>query len=137
MILVDTGPLVALFDPLDSAHARCVDALSEIAEPIATTVPVLTEAFHLLRPGSKGAANLRDFVTASGLRVLFLDHSGLLRTFELMAQYDDTPMDLADASLVAVAEARNVGTIFTIDRKDFDIYRRRQGHRLVRFAVIA
>lgn len=136
MILVDTGPLVALFDPLDSAHARCVDTLSEIAEPIATTIPVLTEAFHLLRPGSTGAASLRDFVAESGLRVLFLDHSGLLRAFELMAQYDDTPMDLADASLVAVAEARNVGTIFTIDRKDFDIYRRRQGHRLARFAVI-
>lgn len=136
MILVDTGPLVALFEPLDSAHARCVDTLSAIREPIATTVPVLTEAFHLLRPASTGAARLMDFVAASGLRVLFLDNAGLLRAFELMAQYADAPMDLADASLVAVAEARNLSTIFTIDRKDFDVYRLKRGHRFVPFTAM-
>ena len=136
MILVDTGPLIALFDPLDSAHARCADTLSAIREPIATTVPVLTEAFHLLRPASTGAARLMDFVAASGLRVLFLDNAGLLRAFELMAQYADAPMDLADASLVAVAEARKLSTIFTIDRKDFDVYRLKRGHRFVSFTVM-
>ena len=52
MILVDTGPLVALFDPQDGQHARCVKALKEIREPIVTTTPVLTEAFHMLNPAS-------------------------------------------------------------------------------------
>ena len=136
MILIDTGPLVALFDPLDASHARCVDTLGAIREPIATTVPVLTEVFHLLRPASRGAECLRDFVAESGLRVLFLDNARLLRAFELMAQYADAPMDLADASLVAVAEARNLNTIFTIDRRDFDVYRLKRGHRLVPFTVI-
>ncbi len=136
MILIDTGPLVALFDPLDASHARCVKTLGVIREPIATTVPVLTEAFHLLRPASKGAECLKDFVSESGLRVLFLDNSGLMRAFALMAQYADAPMDLADASLVTVAEARNLSTIFTIDRKDFEVYRLKRGHRLVPFIVI-
>ena len=136
MILIDTGPLVALFDPLDASHARCVDTLGAIREPIATTVPVLTEAFHLLRPASRGAGCLKDFVAESGLRVLFLDNARLLRAFELMAQYADAPMDLADASLVAVAEARNLDTIFTIDRRDFDVYRLKRGHRIVPFTVI-
>ena len=136
MILVDTGPLVALFDPADSAHELCVLTLKTIDEPLATTIPVLTEAFHLLRPASTGAARLMDFVAESGLGVLFLDEAGLLRAFELMAQYSDSPMDLADASLVAVAEARNLETIFTIDRNDFDVYRLKRGHRYVAFTVI-
>ena len=136
MILIDTGPLVALFDPLDASHARCVDTLGAIREPIATTVPVLTEAFHLLRPASRGAECLKDFVAESGLRVLFLENARLQRALELMAQYADAPMDLADASLVAIAEARNLNTIFTIDRRDFDVYRLKRGHRLVPFTVI-
>ena len=44
MILTDTGPLVALFNRTDAAHGDCVDTLKDIDEPIATTLPVLTEA---------------------------------------------------------------------------------------------
>jgi hypothetical protein len=55
MILVGTGPLVALFDPKDSQHGRCVATLKEFREPIRTTVPVLTEAFHMLAPDSIGS----------------------------------------------------------------------------------
>ena len=72
MILVDTGPLVALFDPADADHQRCVDVLRTIERPLATTVPVLTEAFHLLQPASVGALRLMDFMAGQGLRVLFL-----------------------------------------------------------------
>ena len=114
MILVDTGPLVALFDPRDEAYARCVEVLKSISEPIATTVPVLTEAVHLLQPGSIGTQRLIDFITGGGIEVLFLDDQLLGRALKLMVQYRDTPMDLADASLVAVAESRNLRTIFTV-----------------------
>jgi len=50
VILVDTGPLVALFDPRDVQHLHCRRVLKTIREPIWTTVPVLTEAFHMLSP---------------------------------------------------------------------------------------
>lgn len=136
MILVDTGPLVALFDPADRSHAHCVRVLQSVDEPLATTIPVLTEAFHLLRPGSTGAQRLMDFIAESGLTVWTFDEGLLSRCFELMIQYSDQPMDLADASLVALAEAERLGRIFTIDRNDFDTYRIKRGHRHYRFEIV-
>jgi hypothetical protein len=105
MILVDTGPLVALFDPLDEQHRRCRQTLREIRD------------------------RLRDFLKNGGLSVWFLDRAWFTRAFELMELYADPPMDLADASLVAAAEALGTRRVFTIDRKDFQTYRVRRGHR--------
>jgi len=136
VILVDTGPLVALFDPADGSHSRCVRVLESIDQALATTVPVLTEAFHLLSPASIGAQRLMDFVAEGGLSVRDLDGDALTRAFELMLQFADQPMDLADASLVAIAEMERVRTIFSIDRRDFAAYRYRRGHRHYRFEVI-
>jgi predicted nucleic acid-binding protein len=137
MILVDTGPLVALFDPADSDHRRCARLLATIEEPLCTTVPVLTEAFHLLNPGSIGSQRLMDFVTGRGLNVGFLDHRALARTFEVMVQYADHPVDLADASLVVLAETLKLHKIFTIDRGDFTTYRIKQGHRHLPFEILS
>jgi predicted nucleic acid-binding protein len=47
----------------------------------------------------------------------------------LMEKYSDTPMDLADASLVAVAESRRLRRVFTIDSA-FHIYRLSDGSAL-------
>lgn len=129
MILVDTGPLVALFDPKDGQHQRCVKTLEVVREPIRTTVPVLTEAFHMLGPGRIGSDRLREFVLRGGLSVWWFDLPTLARAFELMDLYSDHPMDLADASLVVAAESLGTRRIFTVDRKDFDTYRVRRGHR--------
>jgi predicted nucleic acid-binding protein len=129
LILVDTGPLVALFDRKDCQHGRCVEVLKTIREPISTTVPVLTEAFHMLQPESIGSDRLRDFIENGGLSVWFFDRTTLRRAFELMESYADHPMDLADASLIAAAEALATRRIFTIDRRDFETYRVRRGHR--------
>lgn len=136
MILTDTGPLVALFDPADRDHARCAGILADIEQSLCTTVPVLTEAFHLLGPCSTGAQRLMDFVTARGIDVWFLDDRALIRAFELMIRYADHPMDLADASLVVLAEHKRSHTIFTIDRRDFSTYRIRQGHRHRTFEIL-
>ena len=136
MILVDTGPIVALLDPADELHSPCVDALKPITEPLGTTTPVLTEAFHLLTPGSIGCSNLMRYVKEGGLNILFLGPDSLVRAFELMEQYSDHPMDLADASLVAMAEAENVRKVFTIDRADFASYRIKRGHRHYAFELI-
>lgn len=136
MILVDTGPLVALFDPRDRDHLTCREWLEGITEPLCTTVPVLTEAFHLLTPGSVGSLRLMDFVAARGLGVWFLDDGGLARAFELMARYADRPMDLADASLVVLAETSRQRRIFTLDRGDFAVYRIRTGHQMAAFEVL-
>jgi predicted nucleic acid-binding protein len=137
MILVDTGPLVALFDPQDAQHARCRAVLRTLQEPLFTTVAVLTEAFHMLSPGSYGADRLREFIGRGGLAVWFLDETSLQRAFALMEQYADHPMDLADASLIVAAEALPTRKVFTIDRQDFATYRIRRGHRYYGVDIIA
>ena len=129
MILVDTGPLIALFDPRDGLHERCKRTLKTLRSRLLTTIPVLTEAFHILSPESQGSDRLRDFIALGGLGVSFLDHGGLERAFELMERYADHPMDLADASLIVAAETLNTRRIFTVDRRDFSAYRIRRGHR--------
>jgi predicted nucleic acid-binding protein len=136
LILADTGPLVALFDPRDALHSKTVRTLEKIREPLITTIPVLTEAFHMLSPESQGAGRLRDFVSARGLSVWFFTPVALERAFELMEQYADHPMDLADASLVAAAEVIPTRRVFTIDRNDFEAYRIKRGHRYQTFQVL-
>jgi hypothetical protein len=129
VILVDTGPLIALFDPRDGLHERCKRTLKSLRARLLTTVPVLTEAFHILSPDSQGSDRLRDFVALGGLGMWFLDGKSLERAFELMEQYADHPMDLADASLLVAAETLATRRIFTADRRDFGAYRIRRGHR--------
>jgi uncharacterized protein len=45
----------------------------------------------------------------------------------LMQKYADQQMQLADAAIVHLADRENVATIFTLDRRDFSIYRRANG----------
>jgi len=137
MILVDTGPFVALFDPKDARHDLCKGILKNIRTPLTTTIPVLTEAFHMLSPESYGSDRLRDFVLKGGVSVFYLDSAGIERGFELMEQYADHPMDLADASLLVAAESLHSNKIFTLDRHDFETYRIRRGHRHIKFEVIS
>ena len=129
MTLVDTGPLVALFDQKDAQHDRCLRILKGLREPLTATIPVLTEAFYMLGPESRESDRLRDFIERRGLSLWFFDDGSLRRAFELMELYADHPMDLADASLVVAAELLGTRRIFTIDRKDFETYRARRGHR--------
>lgn len=136
MILVDTGPFVALFDPKDVMHRRCRAVLEAIREPLVTTVPVLTEAFHVLSPASQGSDRLREFVARGGSAVWFLDATGLERAFELMERYTDHPMDLAGASLIAAAETLRTTQVFTMDRRDFQTYRIRRGHRALPVHIV-
>jgi predicted nucleic acid-binding protein len=137
MILVDTGPLIALFDPKDHQHLRCQSILQTLNETLITTTPVLTEAFHLLNPDSQGAKALREFILQGGLNLWFFDKETLKLALQLMETYRDRPMDLADASLVAAAQTLKISRIFTIDRNDFSIYRLRIGYQYKPFEVIS
>ena len=136
MILVDTGPLVALFDPKDADHELCRKTLAKLKGPLMTTVAVLTEAFHLLQPDSLGSKNLCRFVNDRALAVWFLDAAALTRAFALMDTYDDQPMDLADASLVTAAEKLRTRRVFTLDVRDFRTYRARIGHKQERLQIV-
>jgi predicted nucleic acid-binding protein len=136
VILTDTGPLVALFNPRDADHRGTRELLATLKSPLVTTTPVLTEAFHLLEPGSRGAAALREFIAARGVGLWFMESSSFARALELMQKYADHPMDLADASLVVAAEALRTLHVFTLDRADFSTYRARIGKAHKRFHVL-
>jgi uncharacterized protein len=136
MILIDTGPLVALYNRADSDHALCASILGAIHKPILTTVPVLTEAFHILGPASHASDGLREFVIKGGTAVWYFNADAILRAFELMELYADHPMDLADASLVTAAESLGISTVFTLDHRDFETYRVRRGHRYYGFDIL-
>jgi len=123
LILVDAGPLVALIDADDQHHAKCVATLQSISEPLATVWPAVTEAMYLLADVAGAQDILWEMIERGPLRLLPLYAADLPRMRELMRKYADRPMDMADAALVRAAEREGVRKIFTIDRKDFSVYR--------------
>ena len=129
MTLTDAGALVALLDADDPYHTACVAAAQRLpAGPLLTTWVCFTEAMYLL--GSVGGYRYQAALwslRATGRLVLHdLTLAETDRMAALMAQYQDTPMDLADASLIVVAEGRSLKRVFTLDR-DFHIYRLADG----------
>ena len=123
MILVDAGPLVALLDADDQYHKKCVAALKVLREPLVTVWPPVTEAMYLLGDLPKAQEALWEMLARGVLQLLPLDLADVPRMRELMSKYADRPMDLADAALVRVAEREGIRKIFTVDRKDFGVYR--------------
>ena len=91
----------------------------------------------MLSPGSVGSDRLRDFIRKGGMTLWDLDSIAVTRAFELMEQYADHPMDLADASLIVAAEFLTTHKIFTIDRNDFESYRIKRGHRHFAVEIVA
>jgi predicted nucleic acid-binding protein len=122
-VLVDTGPLVALFDRDDHHHTRCVEVLKHIRQPLVTVWPVLTEAMFLLAFSLEAQETLWEFVERGGLRIGELTSADLPGIRSLMRKYRNRPMDLADAALVHLAERERLRTVFTLDHGDFKVYR--------------
>lgn len=134
MTLTDAGPLIAIIDADEADHETCVLALRTLALPLVTTWPAFTEAMYLLgrAGGAAGQQALWRLLLSKRLDVAELSPAMLQRSAALMAKYVDRPMDLADATLVALAEQRGERRIFTLDN-DFHIYRI---HGRTRFEII-
>ena len=126
--LVDTGPLVAWLDKGDGDHARCTAFFANYRGQLITTWPVLTEVCHLLPRHVIGRFML--WVAAGGVAVRELSPTAADDIAALMEKYDDLPMDLADASLVWLAEQVGIVEVITLDETDFGIYRLTNGQRL-------
>ena len=125
MILVDTGFWLALANRNDRLHAVSVSTLQTIREPLVTTWPVMTETCHLLasRLGIEAERAFLLRASEGAFRIFDLTVEHLNRVDELLVKYADLPMDLADASLVILAEALGSGRILSTDRRDFHAYR--------------
>lgn len=127
-VLVDAGPLIALADRSDKHHRRIASYVRRFNGRLLTTWPVLAEACHFL-PERTQIKFLR-WADAGGISLVELHESALAALAGWKEKYRDLPMDLADASLVWVAQQTGILDILTIDLKDFSVYRLPDGKAL-------
>lgn len=126
-VLVDAGPLVAVLNASDRHHRTCVDVLRRLRTPLYSTWMPVTEAMYLLDFSAAAQDALLEMIERGTLTILELLPGDLPVIRRLMKKYRDQPMELADASLVMVAERMGLHKIFTLDRRDFSIYRLSKG----------
>ena len=120
--LIDSGPLIALFDRGDRHHERVKTFLKTYDGKLLTTWPVLTEVSHMLDFNLHAQLDFLRWVELGGVELYEIAQKELTEMIELMQKYSDIPMDLADASLMYIAHKEGIDTIVSID-SDFDIYR--------------
>ncbi len=121
-ILIDSGPLIALFDSSDRFHRVSVEFIKTNKYPLITTIASITEALHLLDFNRNAQIDFLEWISRGGVEIHNIQNKDFYRLKELTEKYGDLPMDFADSCLVYLAEQLNINTIATIDR-DFTIYR--------------
>ena len=123
-VLVDTGALVALFDPDDRWHARAVAAIAALPPSVrlVTSLAIITEVTHMLDFDLRNQWAFLDWLVAGGATVRDLPLEGIAACRMRMEKYRDRPMDFADATLVWLAEQESITSILTLD-SDFSIYK--------------
>lgn len=129
--LIDAGPLIALIRKADRDHQVCRGAAARLKGPLVTTWPALTEAVHVLGAQREQDAVL-EMIERGAVAIAPLDRADIPRVRQLMRKYASQPMDLADATLVRVAEREGFHQIFTLDG-DFRVYHIGRGRS---FAII-
>jgi predicted nucleic acid-binding protein len=122
-VLVDAGPLVGIFADSDSNHSLCVEQLHKLRSPLLTCWPVLVEASYLLRHEEHSTERLFNLFKTGGLELLTIDVAELPQIAAVMKKYRNLEAQLADAALVHLACREKIDTIFTLDRRDFSVYR--------------
>jgi predicted nucleic acid-binding protein len=113
-----------MVDRTDRQHEACLRAFEAFAGNLVTSWPVISEAFYLLRHPDQHDF-LWKIILTRAIEVADLLFEDLSRARSLMKQYADQPMDLADASLVVLAERFMLRKVFTLDRRHFSVYRPR------------
>jgi uncharacterized protein len=126
-ILVDTGPLVAIFNGDDSCHSLCVDALRGMSAPLYSCWPVITEAAWLLRRSAVTVQRLLGAADTGFIELLPLAGTEAKEIAAVMKRYEGIRPQLADAALVHLAGREGIRTVFTLDRRDFSVYRSARG----------
>ena len=132
VVLLDTGPIVALLHNGDSQHTQCVEEAKRLKKrQLLTTWPVLTEAAWLLRARPKAVGELLTSVARGSFQVAELEPIAAASWIAaFFNRYHDREPQLADASLLYIAERDEIETVFTLDERDFIVYRTNSGKAL-------
>jgi len=128
--LVDTGPLVAIASARDQHHQICVDQLRLLQPPLLTCWPVITEAAWLLRHHGSAVERLLGSFDVGLLKMLMLDDKALSWLASFLGRYRKMKAQIADGALIYLAEREGIDTVFTLDRRDFSVYRLGNGQNL-------
>jgi predicted nucleic acid-binding protein len=123
---VDTGPLVAILSSADEHHARCVKALQSLPGPLFSCWSVITEAAWLLRTHSLAVQQLLRSMHNGFLELLPLNSLEAKGIADILKKYESIRPQLANATLIYLAQRDEIDTIFTLDRRDFSVYRSAQ-----------
>ncbi len=121
-ILIDAGPIIALFNKNDQYHERILEFVKSFEGKFLSTWPVLTEAVYMLDFSVRAKLDFLKWVEKEGVEIYQLFTEDLTEIIYNIEKYSNVPMDLADASLIAVSEKTGILKILTIDR-DYYIYR--------------
>jgi predicted nucleic acid-binding protein len=136
VVLLDTGPLVALADRSDEFHPWASAQVRGMEGPMVTCGAVLAESGFVLRHHPTALIRERDLLRRGVLISAEESQTLWLRAFALMERYANVPMSFADACLVALAEFTLGAKVFTLDR-DFLIYRQEGDQPLALLAPFA
>lgn len=120
--LIDSGPLIALFDRSDRYHQPVLECLSNYQGRLFSSWAVLAEVSHMLDFNLQVQLDFLAWVERGALVVCNIEQDELLSMRQMMEKYGDLPMDLADASLLYLANREGIQQIISID-SDFDVYR--------------
>lgn len=130
-VLVDAGPLVAMVSQDDAYHERAVAELQRLTPPLLTCWPVLAEAAWLLRRNRVARAALfRAFDSEDMIRLVAIPQSAISWIAAFMDRFASLRPDFGDCALVYLAESTGARTVFTFDRRDFELYRIGRAGRL-------
>jgi predicted nucleic acid-binding protein len=130
-LLVDSGPLVALFDGGDRWHSAVAEFIKGFRGELLTSAANITEAAWITGSVSqKMMSNLLTWLHRGAVVVHNFEADDLRRIAALSAQYQTLRPDFADLALLALAERTKVDRVITLDKKDFDVYRLKNGKPL-------
>ena len=127
--LIDTGPCIALFDRDDRFHTDIKSFMKNFRGRLVTSWVVVTETLHMLDFDYRVQVDFIRWVDRGALDVAGPIREDTHRIIELTEKYRDQPIDFADATLLAIAERRQLNSIISID-SDFQIYRTAKGNSL-------
>lgn len=119
-VLVDTAPLVAAVHRGDEAHGMARKAMRNLRRKAVLPSPVLVEADYLIRrrAGAFAARAFLESIARGTHEVAYMTAGLMRRATELDAKYADLNLGFVDASVMAIAERREL-PIFTFDFTDF------------------
>ncbi|MEN9628364.1 MAG: hypothetical protein RJA10_1591 [Pseudomonadota bacterium] len=132
-VLVDSGPLIALFNGADRWHAPVLAWLqSHPAATLVSTWCVATEVCALLarRIHNDAAVDFLRWCQRGGLTLDRAVDGSLTEVLRVSERFASLPFDLADASIAEAAQRLKIKHLLSIDA-DFDVYRDRNGKPLV------